>query len=555
MNETLPSTPLRKKRTRSLSMKDIGNWRKRTRSLSQKDIGNVGVKVGRGIRPRFTVQDSVVRLFINSSEEPRLVPRKRGRINVRSTNLPSIIEYVFFLILDLPWLHLIVFVSLFSVIIFGIFGSLYWIIGGGFSYQQLEEELSFWSCIFFTLQTFDNIGYGLLSPDTMSGDSVVTITSLLSNFAKIFFGGILLHKLTDPKKMKYTNKFSDVAVWNKKTLSYQEDMYKSGVECLSFRVARTCSRSTLCDSRFHLVYFKTRTETDGYERFEFQELDFEINKQLGRSRHISLPSPLLALPWTIIHPIDNSSPLFGLTLRDMENENGEIIGILEGTDEISKKSFQARWSYKASNILEDHEFIPCVKRVDGYYYVNFSRLSKTRLIDPECRPAAWMSPMRKIKRAVKKGYKGTRNSIRKISGVIMRMETPWTAPRDRRSKPVRTFGRKARSHSSPFPSNSSEEELTKSGFLGNLLRNILGDLPSLTFTTPAKYLAEPEQKSVIPSNDTTELSSNVKLADTRLEALREAKPSAAVGMRRRQPRSKSLVQISKSELRAGLDGF
>jgi len=44
----------------------------------------------------------------------------------------------------------------------------------------------------------------------------------------------------------------------------------------------------------------------------------------------------------VTHAIDDQSPLYGLSLEDMAAENGEIIAVLDGIDEISSQNYQSR---------------------------------------------------------------------------------------------------------------------------------------------------------------------------------------------------------------------
>jgi len=548
-------------------------WQDATRAFRvsrSRTVNWKGLQKGKGcsfkktISPRLTVHDSVMRLFVNSEEEPRLVPRKRGRINVRSSNLPDFWEYLFFLILDLPWLQSVVFASCLSIAFFLIFGFLFWITGGGFSYILVEKELSFRSCLFFTLQTFDNIGYGYLSPVTYNCDILASFTALLSNFVKIFFGGVLLHKLTNPKKLKYTNKFSDVAVRNENTMTFQIEGYETGVKCLSFRVARTFTSSTLCDSSFQLVYFKTFTDEDGYEKFEFQELDFEINKQLGRSRDISFSLPLLGLPWTVIHPIDKNSPLFGLSLQDMEWENGEVIGILEGCDEICAKNYQARWSYKACDIRENHEFVPCVKRDDcGFFSVDFGRLSKTRRVNPDYVAKPRVSPLKKIARRLRKGLKSTRRSLRKIGGSFRRSTLrKKSAPLKRWSTESEIIGlpeTKERSLSTPLPGQSLPTDVVGINLIDNMYRGMIKGTQSRSVTSSDKYILESGQESVLPLTASTtieRMSVNTKSDEVgrSTDSISDIHPESFVGLRRRHSRRTSPESMRQSARRSPASG-
>jgi len=99
-----------------------------------------------------------------------------------------------------------------------------------------------------------------------------------------------------PKKLKYTHKYSNVAVMNTKTLTYKGKEYLAGHPSITFRVSGTYSSSELCEGDLHMLYFKTKTNDKGWEQYEFHELDFEIYRQLGRLREMKLSTPLLALP-------------------------------------------------------------------------------------------------------------------------------------------------------------------------------------------------------------------------------------------------------------------
>jgi len=177
---------------------------------------------------------------------------------------------------------------------------------------------------------------------TFECDMIVLLTTLLANFFWKFSGGIIFSKLSLPKKLKYINKFSDVAVRNKTQLTFQNDGYQHGTESLTFRIAVGFTNSSICDGDFHLIYFRTKTDENGWENFEFTECEFEINRQRGRNRSINFSPPLPGLPWEVMHPIDETSPLYQLTREQIELENGEIIAILDGIDEISSLNYQSR---------------------------------------------------------------------------------------------------------------------------------------------------------------------------------------------------------------------
>jgi len=117
---------------------------------------------------------------------------------------------------------------------------------------------------------------------------------------------------------------------------------------------------------------------DAYGNYNFHELDFENHKQVGRSRDVTWSSLYLPLPWTISHPINQLSPLYGMNKKDMIAKECEVIVIFDVIDELSSKNFQVRWSYLPREIVWDQEFAPMVSRREGELWVDCDKLSETQ---------------------------------------------------------------------------------------------------------------------------------------------------------------------------------
>lgn len=79
-----------------------------------------------------------------------------------------------------------------------------------------------------------------------------------------------------------------------------------------------------------------------------------------------------------MHTIDETSPLYGMTREAMRECDMELIVLLEGTDELTSATFQARWSYKADEILWNRRFVDMVSKDNrGKFVVDFTRISMT----------------------------------------------------------------------------------------------------------------------------------------------------------------------------------
>jgi inward rectifier potassium channel len=68
-------------------------------------------------------------------------------------------------------------------------------------------------------------------------------------------------------------------------------------------------------------------------------------------------SPLFALSWTVMHPIDETSPLYGVTVESLRNAQVEIIILLSGTDDAMAELIYARHSYTPDEILWNRRFV------------------------------------------------------------------------------------------------------------------------------------------------------------------------------------------------------
>jgi inward rectifier potassium channel len=63
-----------------------------------------------------------------------------------------------------------------------------------------------------------------------------------------------------------------------------------------------------------------------------------------------------ALTWTVVHPIDDTSPLWGLSQQDLLDSEAEFLILLSGTDETFFQQVSARGSYTADEIRWGHKF-------------------------------------------------------------------------------------------------------------------------------------------------------------------------------------------------------
>jgi inward rectifier potassium channel len=76
-----------------------------------------------------------------------------------------------------------------------------------------------------------------------------------------------------------------------------------------------------------------------------------IPLKLERDRVVFFP-----LTWTVVHPIDQSSPLWGWREQDLRASDAEFLVLLNGFDETFSQNVHTRSSYTADEVVWGAKF-------------------------------------------------------------------------------------------------------------------------------------------------------------------------------------------------------
>ena len=212
---------------------------------------------------------------------------------------------------------------------------------------------SFADAFFFSVQTLGTLGYGVMAPKTLYTNLLVTVESFSGILTIALFTGIIFARFSRPFARVV---FSNVAV----VVPFD------GVPTLMFRAANQRGNFIL-DAEIHVSLAGAYTTHEGVDMRRFQELT------LVRPRN-----PLFALSWTVMHPIDQDSPLYGLTQQDMMDRDMEIVVMLNGLDEIVADRIYARHAYWADEIVWNRRFVDVISATpNGRRVVDLTRFHDT----------------------------------------------------------------------------------------------------------------------------------------------------------------------------------
>lgn len=256
-----------------------------------------------------------------------------GSFNVQRTGLPFLSSLnLYHTVISMSWKEFIGLTLLLYFLSNVIFGLLYSLFGAAALVDTSEVPIEnlFLRGFFFSVQTFATIGYGTIHPVGLIPNLLVTVESYYSMIVTALITGIVFARFARPTAKIL---FSEVAV----VAPYR------GVDGLMFRMVN--GRSNQLIEVEIQVLFARFVEIDGKitRRFDFLELE--------RNRVSFFP-----LAWTIVHPIDDRSPMYGLTAEDLQATDAEILVLFSATDESFAAVVHTRSSYKPTEIKFGSKF-------------------------------------------------------------------------------------------------------------------------------------------------------------------------------------------------------
>jgi inward rectifier potassium channel len=217
---------------------------------------------------------------------------------------------------------------------------------------------NFADAFFFSVQTLGTLGYGVMAPKSLYANLLVTLESFSGILIIALYAGIIFARFSRP--------FARVVFSNNAVVTAFD-----GVPTLMFRAANQRGNSIL-DASVSVSLAVDHTTREGASLRRFHEL-----KLLRAS------NPLFALSWTVMHAIDEASPLYRLGLAEMIEHDMEIIVMLSGTDETIADRIYARHSYTPEEILWNRRFVDVVSvTATGRRMVDLTRFHHTQELTP-----------------------------------------------------------------------------------------------------------------------------------------------------------------------------
>ena len=86
-------------------------------------------------------------------------------------------------------------------------------------------------------------------------------------------------------------------------------------------------------------------------------------------------NPTFALSWTLFHPIDADSPLYGMSESELLASETNFVVSIRGFDETSAQTVHARHTFAAQDVRPGHEFVDIHSLdEDGMRHIDYARI-------------------------------------------------------------------------------------------------------------------------------------------------------------------------------------
>ncbi len=291
--------------------------------------------------------------LFSSSKAKRYIT-DNGATTVVHINKKWTIADMYLWLIEIPWTKFFLFVTLGYIVANIFFGIIYTAIGIESITQPSGSIIKdFLNGFFFSAQTITTVGYGGISPKGTAANFVSTFEALIGLLSFSFITGLLYGRFSRPN--------ASVGFSKKLVLRDFKDH-----RALMFRLMNNRT-NMMIKPRVSVSLGITKGDPQGAFTRDFYQLKLE------RSHIQALPTI-----WTVVHEIDEDSPLFNYSNQEILELNAEIFILLEYYDDAYAQDVFKMHSYSFSQIIANRKFARSfVYNKEGYLELDHDSLDKT----------------------------------------------------------------------------------------------------------------------------------------------------------------------------------
>lgn len=251
----------------------------------------------------------------------------------------NLLDNLYYWLISIPAWQFFGLIFLVFGIMNALFATVYLLIGDGALSGMPETLPEQWRhAFFFSSQTLTTVGYGHISPTGLGTNVIASIESFMGLLLFALISGLLYGRFSRPAaKIRFSDQMLIAP-------------YKEGTGLMVRLVNPRASELIEVEASISLAINQIDPDT-GVTARSFFSIELEISK-----------IAFFPLSWTLVHAIDEKSPLWGLSEAELLEANAEVMILIKGTDEATVQNVHARRSYISNEIVWNARFSPIMER-------------------------------------------------------------------------------------------------------------------------------------------------------------------------------------------------
>ena len=252
---------------------------------------------------------------------------KDGSFNVHRRGMTWRDVHPYLRLINMPWGRFFGLIFLAYITMNTLFALIYFSLGAD-QLQGADAPTAFdhfLNSFFFSAHTLTTVGYGSISPKGIAANFVAAFEAMVGLMGFALATGLLYGRVSRPSAR----------------IGFSENMliapYQDGTS-LQFRIVNKRPNNLMeLEAK---VLLMTVEGAAGRPTRRYQTL------QLERESVYFFP-----LTWTIVHPIDQNSPMFGKNADDLAKLQAEVLILIKGFDDTFSQTVHARYSYRYDEVV------------------------------------------------------------------------------------------------------------------------------------------------------------------------------------------------------------
>ncbi|CAB3796874.1 Inward rectifier potassium channel Kirbac3.1 [Paraburkholderia ultramafica] len=214
----------------------------------------------------------------------------------------------------------------------------------------------FGGAFFFSVETLATVGYGDMHPQTVYAHWIATLEIFVGMSGIALATGLIFARFSRPHAKIMFARYAIIRPLD-------------GRMTLMVRSANA-RQNVIAEARAKLRIMRLETSAEGYTLRKLYDLT------LVRDQH-----PVFKLGWTLMHIVDESSPLFGETFETLKGRDASLLLTLEGVDESTSQTMQARHMWTCDQIFWQYRFVDIMSEQDGVSHIDYSHFDEIVPLD------------------------------------------------------------------------------------------------------------------------------------------------------------------------------